>query len=115
MITSPNETASERHLSAQGRGKIRCRNLQRSLLPEDVSEACLRQLEWSPVSARGTFPALSDIGPGCLGALKNRALGSVNVRSPHRRLIPEKRNPVARFLGGISVLTGLESLHHARR
>ena len=79
---------SERHLGAQGRGQIRCRNVQRSLLPQNAREDCVRKFGGAAVSTRRALPALPGLGPRHLGAEEDRPSGQIDVRSPHRRLTP---------------------------
>ena len=70
MITSPNETAPERHLRRKDAAKYVVETYNVPCSPKTLAKLACVSSNGPAVSARGTFPALSDIGPGCLGAAK---------------------------------------------
>ena len=97
MITPPNETAPERHLRRKDAAKYVVETYNVPCSPKTLAKLACVSSNGPPFRLAGRFPLYPIIGSRCLGALQNWALGPVNVRSPHRRLIPEKRNPAARF------------------
>ena len=56
--------------------------------PKTLGKDCLHKFGGAAFSARGTLPALPDLGTGRLGTEEDRPPGPVDVRSPHRRLTP---------------------------
>ena len=61
--------------------------------PKTLAKLACVSSNGPPFRFAGTFPAVSDFGSRCLGALQNWAVDPIDVRSQHRRLIPEKRKP----------------------
>ena len=111
MITPPNETAPERHLRRKDAAKYVVETYNVPCSPKTLAKLACVSSNGPPFRLAGRFPLYPTSGLDAWARSKIWALGPVNVRSPHRRLIPEKRNPAARFLGGISVRTGLQKAY----